>query len=347
MAMGKKRFPWKSNFLKIPPKVRTDLEKVDGDLIAVAAVKSVRVADINSGLYSHLGLNVDLLDDAIVTDGPKQPVEDAGKWSYRNARGWERKRRDLPMVSKSFVWETPNFGDASTYGTHTHYQSRQVYQNQVFEPQGMEIEPTILSQTTGDYVLVKFALTPLLSRSQPEFELMLLWALNVLQENTGVTGIFSTTASKDDFIRTIELDWDIFPPGTIDDVVAWFSSKPSKASKAPDFEKHLRDRTSAFSKLKPESYIRGSGQFGSYFGAKFAEDLVVFENLRYGNALYILYDDWDEISKRSRLDLLRDHDAKFDRVVHTSDWQLQFNKIMKEELAARRRGKGRRSPPRT
>lgn len=92
------------------------------------------------------------------------------------------------MVPTSFVFESPNFGEAARDGTRTHYQTRQVYQHQVFEPQGMEIEPAIMSQTAGDLVLVKFALTPLLSRSQPEFELMLLWAVNVLQENTGVTG---------------------------------------------------------------------------------------------------------------------------------------------------------------
>jgi hypothetical protein len=337
-----KRFPWKSNFLKVPHKLRADLDKIDDDLIAIGAVKTIAVSDVRKGLYAHLGLDTDVLDEEVVSNGPRQPPADAGKWSFRNARGWDRKRPDLPMVPKSFVWESPNFGDASTYGTHTHYQTRQVYQHQVFEAQGMMIEPTVLSQTGGDQVVVKFALTPLLSRTQPEFELMLLWALNVLQENTGAAGIYPSTATKEDYLGTIQLDWDIFPPGTIDDVVTWFTSKPSAASRAPDFDKHLRDRTAAFGRLKPQSYIRGSGQFGSYFGAKFADDLVVFENLRYGNALYILYDNWSDISQRSRLDLLRDHDAKFDRVVHTADWQFQFDKIMRMEMAARRRGKGRR-----
>ncbi|MDP3802729.1 hypothetical protein [Brevundimonas sp.] len=339
--MGEKRFPWKGNFRIVPPKVRVELAKIDSELVAIAAVKSVHIADVQSGLYAHLGLDIDLLDGSVITDGPKQPPADAGKWSYRNERGWDRKRPDLPMVPKSYVFETPNFGDAATYGTHMHVMTRDVYQHQVFEPQGMEIEPTILSQTTADNVLVKFALAPMLSRGQPEFELMLLWALNVLQENTGVTGVFPSTATKEDFLGTIQLDWDIFPPGTIDDVVAWFTSKPSAASRAPDFDKHLRDRTAAFNKLQPEAYIRGSGQFGSYFGAKFADDLVVFENLRYGNALYVLYDDWNDISKRSRLDLLRDHDAKFDRIIHTDDWQFRFRELIRRELAARRRGRGR------
>ena len=44
--MGERRFPWKANFLKIPPKVRAELDKIEGDLIAVAAVRSLRLSDV-------------------------------------------------------------------------------------------------------------------------------------------------------------------------------------------------------------------------------------------------------------------------------------------------------------
>lgn len=338
--MADKRFPWKSNFRNTPPKVQAELEKIDSELVVVATVKKLLATDVASGVYSHLGLDVDPTTNLITARGAVDPTLDAGKWSLRNAMGWDRKRPDLPMVQKTYVFDTPNFGDAATYGTHTHVWTRDVYQHQVFEPQGMKIEPTVMSGGQ-ESALVKFALTPELSRSQPEFDLMLLWSLNVLQENVGATGVFSSTATKAEFIRTIQLHWEVFPPGTIEEVVAWFKSKPSAAMQSADFDKHLADRAAAFNKLKPEAYIRGSGQFGSYFGAKFADDLVVFENLRYGNALYILYEDWDEISKRSRLDLLRDHDAKFDRIIHSEDWQSRFSELIRREIVARRRGKGR------
>lgn len=335
-----KRFPWKSNFLKVPPKIGDDLANIASDLIAVAAVKKVKVSDIQAGLYAHLGLRVSA-DGGITASGPYQPPATSGKWSRRNAHGWDRKRTDWPMVTKTYVFETPNFGDAATYGTHMHVMEREVYQHQVFEAQGMAIEPTILSDSGRDEVLVKFDVHPILSRAQPEFDLMLLWTLNLLQENTGVAGVFASDATKADFLRTIQLDWDIFPPGTIDDVVTWFIGKPTAMSRRPDFEKVVRDRAAAFQALKPEAYIRGSGQFGSYFGAKYADDLVVFENLQYGNALYVLYENWDEASKRSRLDLLRDNDAKFDRIIHSEDWQYRLKELIRTELAARRRGKGR------
>jgi hypothetical protein len=57
----------------------------------------------------------------------------------------------------------------------------------------------------------------------------------------------------------------------------------------------------------------------------------VFENLKYGNALYVLYEDWDEVSRRSRLDLLRDHDASFDRIIHTEDWEDRFHHLVAGE----------------
>lgn len=58
--------------------------------------------------------------------------------------------------------------------------TKDVYQHQVFEPQGMMIDPTVLEDRGGEHVLVKFALTPLLDREMAEFELMLLWSINVL-----------------------------------------------------------------------------------------------------------------------------------------------------------------------
>ena len=289
-------------------------------------------------LYDHLGLSLD--NGAVVAGTAVQPPVDAGKWSERNAVGWDRKRTDWPMVTKTYTFETPNFGDGARFGWHMHTWEREVYQHQVFEPQGMHIETEVLEARGGDHVVVKFALTPMLSRDQPEFELMLLWSLNVLQENTGVTGVFASEATREDFIGTIQLDWQVFPPGTIEEVIERLVARPANPGNAPDFDGHVRDRVALFNRLNPTSYLRGQGGFGSYFGAQFADDLVVFENLKYGNALYVLYEDWDAVSQRSRLDLLRDNDAKFDRIIHTDDWQERFTALIRHQLAKRRRRGG-------
>lgn len=109
-----KRFPWKSSFRKLPALVQEALERIDGDLIAVAAKKKIRRGDIAAGLYRHLGLTMEA--GTILASGQVQPPADAGKWSGRNAHGWDRKREDWPMVQKSWTFEAPNFGDGARNG---------------------------------------------------------------------------------------------------------------------------------------------------------------------------------------------------------------------------------------
>lgn len=278
---------------------------------------------------------------AIVSAGPALPAADAGKWSQRNAFGYDIRRTDWPMVTKTHVFETPNFGDAATYGSHMHVWEREVYQHQVFEPQGMMIEPELLQDEGGDHVAVKFTLTPILDKRQPEFDTMLLWSVNVLQENTGATGVFAADATRDDYISTITLDWQVFPPGTIDEVIARLRGSPARPANAPDFDQHAEDRIRLFNSLNATAYLRGQGGFGSYIGAQFANDLVVFENLKYGNAVYVLYENWGDVSQRSRIDLLRDHDAKFDRIIHNDDWKERLATLLRKKLNARdTRGRG-------
>lgn len=327
-----KRFPWKSNYLRIPPFVTEALRKIEGDLIQVAATKKIPRADIESGQYAHVGLRAE--GGQIVTSGPVLPPANAGKWSERNATGWDRKRTDWPMVQKTWTFESPNFGDGARNGWTMRSWTKDVYQHQIFEPQGMMIEAEVLENRGGNHVVIKFALTPLLDRGMAEFDLMLLWSVNVLQENTGVTGVFPSDASADEYRATIQLDWQIFPPGTVEEVVARLTGA-ARPGNAPDFEKHVRDRVRLFEGFDPTNYIQGQGGFGSYFGAQFADDLVVFENLKYGNAVYLLYQNWDEVSRRSRLDLLRDQDAHFDRVVHTEGWEDRLTALLHDKLHER------------
>lgn len=333
--MADSPFPWKRGFLKIPATVLSSLEKIPSRLVQVAATKRIPKEEIAAGRYVHVGLTVD--DDGTVNAlHDNKPLSSAGKWSYRNNFGWEIIREDLPMTTKSYAFEAPNFGDAARNGTSMRVVQRDVYQRQVFEPRGLSIKTEVMADD-GKSIIAKFSLNETLNRDYSEFARLLLWSINVLQENTGVTGVYASTASQEEFLGSLALSWELFPPGTVEDVVARLSKLPPRAANAPDFDRHLKDRVSLFSKLKPVAYLRGQGGLGSYFGAQFADDLVVFENLRYGNAIYVLYEDWEEVSKRSRLDLLSDRDAKFDRIPHVADWQDRLLALVKDQLKRRRR----------
>lgn len=136
--------PWKRNFSKVPPAIAKRLETLDTDRIVVAETKKVPIADITNGVFAHLGISS--VAGTVSVSGPVLPPAQMGKWSTRNREGWEYPRKDLPKITKTFSRETPNFGDATTYGTHTHYQDREVYQVEAHEPRGYEIRVEVLKQ---------------------------------------------------------------------------------------------------------------------------------------------------------------------------------------------------------
>jgi hypothetical protein len=92
-------------------------------------------------------------------------------------------------------------------------------------------------------------------------------------------------------------------------------------------------------RLKPEAYIAGSDGFLRYFGAKFGDDFVVFENVRYGNAIYLMFEKWEELSKRSRVELLAGPRDQFMRVEHREGWKEQLEAQVLEYRRRKRKGR--------
>ncbi|WFU51784.1 hypothetical protein [Sinorhizobium terangae] len=320
--------PWKRNLRKVPEDILSKIRQLDTDAFIVGTVKTISASDV-VGRFNHLSPPGEL-------DEPSEllPPKDMGPYSTRNIEGWEVKRTDLPKITKTFYWETPNFGDAATYGTHLHFHDREVYRREFHQPRLYEISTKLLKMATGfgGGGVYQIAIKQPLLRTQKGYEEELFFMLNLLQENCGSVGIFNADASREEIISTLSLDWEIFPPGSNDEIVHRLTAGRKQDARKVGV---VAERVKLFSLLKPTAFLRGNGAFGSYIGARYADDLVVFENMEYGNALYILYDDWQEISKRSRLDLIRGTDAEFDRLPHTYGWEQAFGRIMRREKKKR------------
>ena len=100
----------------------------------------------------------------------------------------------------------------------------------------------------------------------------------------------------------------------------------------PEKAKRIEDRANFISTLKPIEYFVGTGMNSKYFGAKFADDLVAFENVDYGNAIYILFGNWEELSKKSRTEILQRPDKDFIRIPHTRYWKLNLRSALKRHM---------------
>lgn len=133
--------------------------------------------------------------------------------------------------------------------------------------------------------------------------------------------------NPEDYISTIYVDWVIFPPGEIT-AEAIYDSIPEN-SKKPSKEEFI-DRYNTIKETNPVQFIKGEGNFKSYFGATYSNGITVFENTYWGNALYVIYEDWTEITKKSRSELLRlnPSERKFERIIHNKNWKEIFKRAI-------------------
>jgi len=305
----------KKNILRIPAKILEQIKAFDQDDVVAATVKLINPADI--ARYSYLGITLGL--DGLSLPLPTTPDPNAGRYSHANIYGMEKKRKDLPMYKKDFGHWAPSWGSSST-----HYVSRErdVYRRDFYPPKQVELSVTLIGNR-GDSLLIKFAIEQVINRRTPRFEQELLYNLNLLQENVGSADVFESAASLADYAASVRVDWQLLPPGTVDEVLT--AMLRGKRPVNPDQQAVMRERITVMSKLKPEAYVTGTDGFLRYFGAKFGNDFVAFENAQYGNALYILYESWEILSKKSRIEILAGDPDSFDRIEHRKGWIDQLN----------------------
>lgn len=322
---------WKKNIRKVPTAILRKLRSLHDAQVIVAVVKKIPLSAISSGKYDHL----EITESAGNLTIPPFMVPSArqGKYSRRNVRGWVVVRKDLPKVTKTYSFESPNWGDWSN-GSHEVEWDRLIYRRDFHSPPELAIRMELLSTESGrePHFIIKFQVADVLSQSHPEFQKLLFFNLNLLQENAGACDVFRANAELPEFLQTITLEWEILPPGDRKGNLAKILAgrPPDESSKA------VTERYDTLASLQPLCFIHGRSGFRRYFGAKFAEDLVVFENIDYGNAAYVMFERWETLSQKTRLDLLAGPADGFVRVVHRNGWQEELKGVIQK---ARKSGK--------
>ncbi|MGD0598773.1 MAG: hypothetical protein ABR988_03055 [Terriglobales bacterium] len=211
--------------------------------------------------------------------------------------------------------------------------NRDVYQREFAPPSENEITIELVGEEGSgpDKAFVfRFNVDQPLTKGTRTFHSDLLRLLNLLQENVGAADVFETDASLEDYLRTVYVNWEILPPGERDGNIAKIASGVRNAD--DETRKRIVDRYDFFDKMKPEALIQGTGGFRRYFGAKFTNELVAFENMEYGNAVYVMLKDWEDASKKTKQELLATgkQGEDFFRVVHAKGWKAQVTELIKK-----------------
>jgi hypothetical protein len=187
---------------------------------------------------------------------------------------------------------------------------------------------------SNSYVF-RITVEEVLDSSALDFYERLLFDINLLQENIGKHDVFPSDASIDDYLRTLYVDWEILPPGERDSNIARILAPLGPVSART--RSQIIERYNVLASIRPLHFIRGTNEFRHYFGAQFADDLVVFENIDYGNAIYIMFEDWRTLSQKSRTELLAQHPDRFIRIAHAGDWKDKLREILRRQINERHR----------
>jgi len=317
----------RKNLLKIPINIIEQIRSKPNEEWVVGCARTFTRQEITEGCLSHLG--VTLTGGILQVPPSAMPPAKGGKYSRRNAQGYLVVRRDLPKDPNYKPHDVPSWGSRSS--THTVYLPHPRYPRDVIAPKLNEIK-MIWSNQGGDsdHIAISFRVEEVFSSSDSTLESTLLSNLNLLQENVGACGVYSAEQPIADYIRTLHVNWEILPPGTVDEVIDRLFPGNSGTREERDT---AADRFAFFESLSAEKIVYGLSGNRRYFGAILPSGAAVFENLYYGNAVYIFFADWERLSQLSRIELLSGRQGSdVVRVLHLPGWQGVVRKIVNMRL---------------
>lgn len=316
----------KKNLRTIPQQVKRQLARLKDRYVVAGCLRPYPASDLKRGRLAHLGVHLD--DSGLTFPEAIIPPQEQGKFSDRNVNGHEVVRKDLPKETHYAMAETPNWGDPY-YGTHTVYLPYKKYPRDYHGAKLSTIKIGAAQNEPGhEHYGLTFEVDRILDRRSKSFHADLLECLNLLQENVGACGVQKSGATTADYLQTLVVSWEILPPGTIEEAVARLFGRRGPSNEE---RKVVEDRYRFLMGLRPTKLIHGTSGFHRYFGGLLEDNLVVFENIEYGNAIYMMFKDWEELSKRSRSELLSGrYGENFERVPHSSGWKTRVRTLVRE-----------------
>jgi hypothetical protein len=310
----------KKNFTKIPIEFLEKVASLPQDQLIVSTAVNLKAADFQKPQFNRLGLQIE--EGTLQVNSPVLPKKEAGKYSKRNIEGYFVVRKDLPKISKTYyLVERPVWGDWDK-GSFSLWVTKTVFQREEYKPEEREILVELLEivEQEGETTFtIKFSVNALLNRTSEHFLKQLLTYINLLQENVGQADLFAATATHEDFIETVSVNWDIFPPGTLNDDITRIIS--GQRNPGADVIKRVTERYEYLKQFNPTKIISGLNGMKRYFGMQFQSNFIVFENMYTGNAIYFLFDNWEENSKLTRSEIMKLPESKFLRIKHTKYWK--------------------------
>jgi len=245
-----------------------------------------------------------------------------GPVSERNAEGEEVKQKDRPMETAyrevEWHWKEWN-GDEHSKFVDVPYKR---YPREFIPPQSVEL--SVANVNKNGVLLVSPVMTVSVDKA------MIVHTINLFLEIFGECELLDQDLKGFTTAPVKKLNWKVLPPGER----PW---KELKEEISPLLEKIpggntpvIENRLETLSEKKPNFTAVGIGGFSGYivFGFE-SENLYILESLFYGNATYIFEENWKELSKRTKAEILNEG-LQRDRIIHRVSWNREIDGLFKK-----------------
>ena len=312
------------NIRKIPEYILSFIGEANSKDFVVYTEKVFSKAEIKNGIHSNIGLS---FDRGKILTKSFTPQKKTGHYCKYNQTVRIVVHKEQPKQIGYRYLCVPNFGDY-TKGTHEIEIPYEHYPRDYIHPCFTEIKVETISEE-NDSIYIRFFSSEILNKDDKNFQYRLFSNLNMFQELFGSFKVKESERPYPAYIKEIVVNWEFLPEGErLESIKKFVNSNPRNNSL--DSQKEIIERFAFLEKFHPIAVVKGTSGFQRYIGYQFKNDLVVFENLRYGNAVYIMFDSWEELSKRSRIDLLTGKFGKdFERIVHDKRCKLRLKYCLK------------------
>lgn len=248
-----------------------------------------------------------------------------GPVSNYNSEGKIIKHTDQPMET---AYRQAEWHWTEWHGPYRIEQSKLVdvpykrYPRSFKEPPAIEL--TITENSSGQQLLVASVL-----QKEENNKETITHVVNLFLEIFGECEFF--TNDLESIIRTSirRLNWAVLPQGEM----PWERFKKEVepiVKNAPEGNQPvLYYRLKTVNDLKPDFRAIGIGGFHGYIVHGFTKyNIYVLESMYYGNATYVFGETWEELSKKTKAEILNERLQKA-RVIHRGGWKNKVEAIIK------------------
>lgn len=248
-----------------------------------------------------------------------------GKHTFFNAEGKQVINKNLPKETvyyqREWCWKQWAGGGTTEEICKIVDIPRERYHRDFVLPPSIEL--SVATDNQGNKIVIAPAF-----EYKEKIEKDIIHIVNMFLEIFGECNIFKEDLEEIIKTKLIRLNWEVLPSGKypwkkikgfIDPVL----QKLKKPSLIP-----IKHRFKEISKYNPTFCAIGHAGFRGYVVMGFEhKKLYLLESIYYGNATYVFDNNWEELSSKTKADILNENLQKY-RLIHIKGWEKKVEQMI-------------------